>query len=262
MRARYTGVLAMVLAAGLAGCSSSDGKSSGGGPAKGPVVATDSSVHAGQQVELKNAEYVKIAGLADQAMAQKLDAALRGPLDWAVKWAGATLEPEQKKQCGGRNSVIQTKVRIGLRGEIVSATNAVQMIPCYEGEGQLPTIPVVVDTKAGKALTASDILTDKALDKDGLKDLFGRLQGPKEDWKECDLGDLQRGALFPAKENGDPIESPPAAGLMFTPQGLELIWSTTGTDCNNFVFSAGYDKIKDLVRPELFPRLQSAAAVK
>ncbi|GAA2602827.1 hypothetical protein SMC26_03075 [Actinomadura fulvescens] len=269
MRAGLKGVTAMAAAAltmaGAAGCSSSDGGGGGedGEPAKGTIVLTDNSAHPDKLVTFKEAEYVKIAGLPDPAAAKTINDALRGPLDWSLKWASATLLPEQRTECKGRSSVIQTKVRLGLRkGEIVSAANAIQMIPCFEGEGGLPNVPVTVDVKAGKVLTADDVFDSKTLGKDGLKKLWGALSGPKDDWKDCELDDLQKKDFFPGKRDGDPIESPAPAGLLFTEQGLELIWSTTGTSCNNFTFTAPYEKVKNMIAKDLYPRLLAGATAR
>lgn len=270
MRASVKGVLAMAaavltVAAGAAGCSSSDGggkgSGSGAGRANGPVVEQDGTAHPAQLVKLNNAQHVKVPGVADAAAAKRIDDAFHAPIDWAVKWAGATLLKEQRAECGNRSNVISVGVRIGLRGDIVSAASAIRMVPCYEGEGGLPTVPVTADVKAGKVLAPDDVLTAEALRGSGLKTLFDRLSGPKDDWKDCEL-ELRRADLYPGKRDGDPIESPAPAGLLFTQQGLELIWSTTGTDCNNFTFTAPYDKVKDLVKPDLYPRLVAAAGAK
>jgi len=266
-RLRPRSVLAVPAMAGLvagllAGCSSS-GKKAPDVPDKGVLVVTDNSAHPDQQVTLKDAEYAKVAGLADAAAAGKVNQALHAPLDWAVKWAGGTLTDDQKKECQGKSSIIQTKVRLGLRtDDLVSESNSIQMVPCYDGEGALPTVPVTVDVKAGKALTADDVFGSKGLEKDDLKKLWDALSGPKNDWKDCDLGELERKSFFPAKDKGDPMESPPSAGILFTDQGLEIIWSTTGTDCNNFTFTATYDKVKDLIDKNLYPRLLTAAGQK
>ncbi|WP_225994026.1 hypothetical protein [Actinomadura rudentiformis] len=266
MRAGLKGVVALaavtLTVAGAAGCSSSDDKG-GGDPVKGTIVLTDNSAFADKLVKFKDAEYVKIAGLPDQAAAKTVNGALRGPLDWSVTWASATLLPEQRTECKGRSSVIQTKVRLGLRkGEIISAANNIQMIPCYEGEGALPNVPVTVDVKAGKALTAEDVFDSKTLEKKGLKKLWDALSGPKDDWKDCELDDIQKKDFSPGKRDGDPIESPAPAGVLFTEQGMELIWSTTGTSCNNFTFTAPYDKVKDMINKDLYPRLLAGAAAK
>ncbi|MFG2005897.1 hypothetical protein ACGFNU_42785 [Spirillospora sp. NPDC048911] len=266
MRAGLKGAVALaavaVTAAGAAGCSSSDGEK-GGEPEKGTIVVTDNSAYADKLVQFKDAEYVKIAGLPDPAAAKTVNAALRGPLDWSVKWASATLLPEQRTECKGRSSVIQTKVRLGLRkGDLVSAANSIQMIPCYEGEGALPSVPVTVDVKAGKELTADDVFDSKTLEKKGLKKLWDALSGPKDDWKDCELDDIEKKDFSPGKRDGDPIESPAPAGVLFTEQGMELIWSTTGTSCNNFTFTAPYDKVKDMLDKDLYPRLLAGAAAK
>ncbi|MGK5551253.1 hypothetical protein ACSNOI_06530 [Actinomadura kijaniata] len=266
MRARFQGAwavaVAAVLAAGLTGCSSDDGGKPGGTTGSGPRVVEESTVRADKRVELKEAETVRIDGLADRNAAQQVNQALRAPLEWAVNWTFSTLDEERKKQCAGRNNVIQTKVLLGLRGEIVAASNAISLIPCYEGEGALPTVPVIVDVKNAKALTAADVLTGKTLEKDGLKKLWDALSGPKQDWKDCDLEDLRRQDFFPGKRDGDPVESPAPAGIMFRAEGMQLIWSTTGTDCNNFTFTAPYDKVKDMINPELYPRLLASAGGK
>ncbi|MCP2336491.1 hypothetical protein [Actinomadura rupiterrae] len=249
-----------VVGAALGGCSS--GKSKGGPdvPDKGTIVVHDNSEHPGQFVKFKDAEYVKVAGLPDKAAEQRIGQAFHGPLDWTVKWLGATLDADRKNQCKGKTSIVQTKVRLGLGGpDIVSANNSIIMIPCYESEEALPTVPVTVDVKAGKALTAPDVLTDKTLNDP--KPLWDALSGPKDDWKQCELADIKRKDFLPGKQDG-PVETPPSAGLFFDKQGLNLIWSTIGTDCSSFTFSAPYAKLKDLVKPDLLTRLQTAATAK
>ncbi|MFC9972532.1 hypothetical protein ACFVH6_16765 [Spirillospora sp. NPDC127200] len=265
MRARFRSVVAVAAAAaavaGAAGCSGGGGGESGDA-GSGPRVIEESLVRADKQVQLKEAESTKIAGIKDKAAEQRVNQALRAPLEWAITWSHSTLTPERKKECGNRNTTIQTKVRLGLRGEVVAAANAIEMIPCWEGEGGLPTVPVIVDTKAGKALTPDDVLRPEVLEKDGLKKLWDALEGPKNDWKDCELEDLQRKDFFPGKRDGDPVDSPAPAGIMMTPKGVELIWSTTGTDCNNFTFTASFEKLKDMIKPELYPRLLASAGVK
>ncbi|WP_147340983.1 hypothetical protein [Actinomadura logoneensis] len=254
-------VAVAVVGTALAGCSSGGGGKSGPDtPAKGTIVLQDSSDHPQQLVKFKDAEYVKIAGLADKAAEQRIGQAFHAPLDWTVKWLGATLDGDRRKQCQGKSSIVQTKVRFGLGGpDIVSATNAIVMIPCYESEEALPTIPVTVDVKAGKALTAQDVLTDTVL-KDP-KPLWDALSGPKDDWKQCELGDISTKDFLPGKQGG-PAETPPNAGLFFDRKGLNLVWSTIGTDCSTFTFSAPYDKLKDIVKPDVLSRLRAAADAK
>ncbi|WP_157610411.1 hypothetical protein [Spirillospora albida] len=262
MRARITGMAAVAAAAAIAAAGCSSGGSGADTPAAGPIVQRDNTAYPDKLVKLNNAERVEITGMADAAAAKRLNAAFRGPLDWAVNWAAATLLPEQKAECKGRSSTIQTKVRFGLRGEVVSAANAIQMIPCYEGEGGLPTVPVTVDVEAGKELGPKDVLTSAALTPSGMKTLWERLSGPKDDWADCELDPPQVADLSPGKRDGDPIASPAPAGILFTPQGIELIWSTTGTDCNNFAFTAPYDKVKDLIVPGLYAKIEAAAKAK
>ncbi|MBW8481309.1 hypothetical protein [Actinomadura parmotrematis] len=263
MRARVTAgtAAAAVLLTGAAGCSSSSGgdaRADAGGDARGVAVATDDTVHAAQHVKLKGAEYVKLTGVGGAAADAASNKALRGPIEWAVRWTGATMQAEQKAECKDRDNVVQTKVRLGLQKDVVSAANAIQMIPCYEGEGALPTIPVTVDTRTGKEITPADAL--KSTDAAGLGRLFDALSGPKQDWKECDLGSLGPDALKPsAADDAGGVEEPPAAGLLFTREGVELIWSTVGTDCNDFTFTAPYAKVRDLLEPGLLKRLQDAA---
>ncbi|TDD75344.1 hypothetical protein [Actinomadura rubrisoli] len=268
MRARLTGKAAMpvvsaavAMAAAVTGCSSS-GDGAKGGQARGPVVQRDDTAHPDKLVQLRGAEYVKIAGLADAAASKRLDAALRAPLDWAVTWAWKAPLKEQLAECKGKPSVLQSKVRLGLRGDIVSVANAIGMVPCYEGEGSLPTVPVTVDVKAGKALAPQDVFNDTALSRKGLAMLWARLAGPKDDWRDCELDPPRYQDLFPGKRDGEPIESPAPFGLFFTAQGLEVIWSTTGTGCNNFTFTVAYEKVKDLIKPEVYPRLLAAATAR
>ncbi|WP_034486060.1 hypothetical protein [Actinomadura oligospora] len=264
--ARVTVAVAVaVTGTALAGCSSG-GDGGGGGPAaadvpaKGTVVLQDNSDHPQQLVKFKDAEYVKVGGLADKAVEQRIGQEFHAPLDWAVKWFGATLDAERRKQCKGKPSIVQTKVRFGLGGpDIVSATSAFTMIPCYESEEALPTVPVTVDVKAGKALGPEDVLTGKTLD--DTKDLWDTLSGPKDDWKQCDLSDIQRKDFLPGKQDG-PVETPPSAGLYFDRNGMNLVWSTIGTDCSSFTFSAPYSKLKDIVKPDVLSRLQAAASKK
>ncbi|MFC4905803.1 hypothetical protein [Actinomadura gamaensis] len=249
-----------MVGAALAGCSSGGGKSGPGVPEKGTIVLQDNGDHPQQLVKFKDAEYVKVAGLPDKAAEQRIAQAFHAPLDWTVRWLGATLDADRRNQCKGKSSIVQTKVRLGLGGpDIVSATNAIIMIPCYESEEALPTVPVTVDVKAGKALTAPDVLTDKTLSDP--KALWDALSGPKDDWKQCELADIQRKDFLPGKQDG-PVETPPSAGLFFDKQGLNLLWSTIGTDCSSFTFTAPYAKLKDIVKPDVLSRLQTAATAK
>ncbi|MEV5568647.1 hypothetical protein AB0L06_01245 [Spirillospora sp. NPDC052269] len=258
-------VTVAVVGMALTGCSSGGGGGGGGPaaadvPAKGTVVLQDNSEHPQQLVKFKDAEYVKVGGLADKAAEERIGQEFRAPLDWAVKWFGATLDADRRKQCQGKSSIVQTKVRFGLGGpDIVSATSAFTMIPCYESEEALPTVPVTVDVKAGKALAAQDVLTGKTLD--DTKDLWDKLSGPKDDWKQCDLSDIKREDFLPGKKEG-PVETPPSAGLFFDRNGMNLVWSTIGTDCSSFSFNAPYSKLKDIVKPDVLSRLQAAASKK
>ncbi|MFC5185365.1 hypothetical protein [Actinomadura harenae] len=258
-------VTAALVGTAVAGCSSGGGGGAGGPaaadvPAKGTVVLQDNSDHPQQLVRFKDAEYVKVGGLADKAAEERIGQEFRAPLDWAVKWFGATLDADRRKQCQGKPSIIQTKVRFGLGGpDIVSATSAFTMIPCFESEEALPTVPVTVDVKAGKALGAKDVLTDKAFNDP--KDLWDALSGPKDDWKQCGLSDLQGKDFLPGKQEG-PVETPPSAGLYFDRNGLNLVWSTIGTDCSSFSFNTPYSKLKGIVRPDVLSRLQDAATKK
>ncbi|WP_155885070.1 hypothetical protein [Actinomadura flavalba] len=251
--------MAGVLVAALLAGAACGGGEDGGGDGPRAVVVAENADRPAQKVVFRGAERVEVQGL-DAAAARRVNDAFRAPLEWAATWAAATLLPEQKAECGDRSSEIRGKVRFGLKGELVSAATAIEMAPCFEGEGGLPTVPVTVDTKTGRALTPEDVLAAKTLTAPGLAQLWQRLDGPRGDWADCELEPLRRADLFPGRRDGDPADSPAPAGLLLAPGGLELIWSTTGTDCNNFTFKAPYAKVKDLLNPSLYGRLAASGA--
>lgn len=252
-------ILAVMTVMGAAGCSSSDsGEGSKEPSAKpaGPVeVATENKIYKDRPLELKDAQYVRVNSLADPVAAARVNKALRGPIDWAAAWMAA-LDPDQKRQCTGKTSVLKSRVRMGLQGpELVSAATSLQLAPCFEADGTFPTQAVTVDLKAGKAVTAADVFRPGTLTKSGLARLWSRLSGDKADWTGCGLGALEREFLFPIKEGDGLPDTPAPLNLLFTRTNLEVFWSEPGTSCNNFTFSAPYATVKDLMKPEFAARL-------
>lgn len=264
MRANTRVLAASLAIAALAagGCSSSDngkgkGEGSGGEPKpKGAIeVTAENKAYADRMLQLKDAQYVRVNSLADPAAKQRVNQAMRGPIDWVVGWMGG-MDPEQKKQCTGKTSVLKSTVRMGLQGpEFVSAATALQIVPCFEADGGFPTQSVTVDLKAGKALTAADVLKPATLTKPGLQKLWARLSGDKVDWKECDRAPIERADFFPIKEEGGLPPTPGPLNLLLTQGDLEVFWSEAGSTCNLFKFSAPYAKVKDLMRPAVAARL-------
>lgn len=264
MRASVRGFAAAAAMAamvtGMAGCSSSKGDTTSGkdGKPQGPiVVATEDKAYADRMLQVKGAQFVQVNNLTDPAAKQRVNQALHAPIDWMVAWMGASMEPDQKKQCAGKSSVLKSTVRMGLRGpELLSAATSLELAPCFEADGGFPTQAVTVDLKAGKALTAADVFRPITLTKPGLQKLWSRLSGDKADWKDCpDREPIKRADFFPIKGGAGIPPTPPVLNLLFTPGTLEVFWSEAGSTCNFFKFSAPYAKVKDLLKPAIAAHL-------
>ncbi|MFL6054158.1 MAG: serine/threonine-protein kinase [Actinoallomurus sp.] len=206
--------------------------------------------------------YVQISGLRNPAIEQAVNQALRLPLDQQVR------RYETARQSGGSASgrpQVSTEIALGLRGpRLVSARY--RFIPrqapltAFDWGG---TRAVTVDLGTGRRLRARDILRDAVFTRSGLKNLERR------------VGDAAPGgALCGGEQKIDPMalsssaidtddKEKRALDLMPTAEGIEFdvvppllgyVWA-----CAETQVTVPYDRISDLVRPEILAFVQASA---
>ncbi|MCO6006615.1 serine/threonine protein kinase [Actinoallomurus purpureus] len=206
--------------------------------------------------------YVRIGGLRDPAVEQVVNQALRLPLDQQVK------RYEHARQAGSSASghpQVTTAIDVRLRGpRLLSARY--RFIPhqapltAFDWGG---TRAVTVDLATGLRLRARDILRDVAFTRSGLKDLERRIGRAAPGGALC--GGEQKinsMVLSPSTIDTDDKEKR-ALDLMPTKEGMEFdvvppllgyVWA-----CAETLVTVPYDRISDLVRPEILALTRTSA---
>ncbi|GAA4520576.1 hypothetical protein GCM10023191_097680 [Actinoallomurus oryzae] len=233
---------------------------------KGPTIAFASLTERYTRPALMVAgKYVRIDGLRDPAVAQRVNRELRAPLDEQLR----RYRVARVADAGGigvKNPAIATGIELGLRGPrlvaaryVFKAHNA-PLTPLDLGT----TRAVTVDLTTGRRLRASDILRPEAVTRSGLADLERRISDAAPGKGLC-AGSERSGedTLSARTLDNDDKETrvldlmPTGTGLQFDvmPPLLGYFWA-----CAETVITVPYDRISDLVRPEVLALIKASAA--
>ncbi|HEX2314810.1 MAG TPA: hypothetical protein VHJ17_13800, partial [Thermomonospora sp.] len=229
------------------------------------VVAVQNQTYAGIPMVVRDARYARVTGLRDRRIEERVNRALREPLDATIAWI---LDGTRRLrgQCT-RPSRVGSTVRTGTHGggALVSAVYRIDGDYCWQANGVLPSWSMTVDTRDGRKLTATEVFLPSTLTPDGIRVLWSRLT-PTEPDVFADGGCLdgqlpKRSDFFPyriAGEAGPWQQQPPVATPFFGADRFELNWSAGGSDCVYDRLVAPYGKVRDLLRPEIAALLPRA----
>jgi eukaryotic-like serine/threonine-protein kinase len=210
-------------------------------------------------------KYVHIDGLRDAAVAQHVNRELRAPLDEQLR-RYRVARVADAGGIGAKNPAVATGVELGLRGPrlvaaryVFKAHNA-PLTPFDLGT----TRAVTVDLTTGRRLRASDILRPEAITRSGLADLERRIADAAPGRGLCDGSErLGQDTLSPRTLDNDDKETrvldlmPTGTGIQFDvmPPLLGYFWA-----CAETVITVPYDRISDLVRPEVLALVKASVA--
>lgn len=222
----------------------------------------------GQRLIVEGAQYVQISGHSDSAVQQRVNAALRSPLDTAIEGAQRFVRenPEMGRPGPGgdcQGASLSAKAVPGLRnGRLVSVR--------YELKGGwvcntdyitdwVSTVTVALDT--GKALALSDMFAPATLTQAGLDGLWRRFPKPTP---------TPDGLLEPCRPPARlrPADLRPVSGgfatpvvVGFTDAAMTLSVSTDegAAGCIPVTLSVPHDRVRDLLRPEFAAMLAGRA---
>ncbi|GLW64380.1 hypothetical protein Arub01_26240 [Actinomadura rubrobrunea] len=223
----------------------------------------------GQRVEVR-AKYARLTGPADPAVRQRVDQALRAPLDWTIQRSQASSE-ESRVACTP-SALVSMRASIGVNGPTlisVKYSNSSELYDdssgrCLRLDGKLPGGAVTVDLKTGRAYTAEDILKPETLTGPGISTLWSRTT-VKSQWsywgpEGCTDEHPVRSDFFPkrsvmAGHRGYPALDPPLITVFLGPDHLEVITDGEGSDCPVETRAAPYAKVRDLLNPQIVGQL-------
>ncbi|WP_119728551.1 serine/threonine-protein kinase [Thermomonospora amylolytica] len=221
------------------------------------LVATQNQTYTDVPLQVRNARYAQISGLGDAQVQRRLNQALRQPLDWWITWMRDNTG-RNRDLCTG-SSLVESDVRIGLRGPtLVSVRYDITGDLCYPADGTLPSWAVTVNVKTGRVLTATDVFRPETLTDRGVTTLWNRLTATEGIFEPggCSTLPVDRDDFFPSRQPDGPNgEFPPYATVFFAPDRFEINWSTGGSDCVRDLLYAPYDKVRDLLKPEIVAAL-------
>ncbi|MFB4312772.1 serine/threonine-protein kinase [Actinomadura sp. 21ATH] len=227
------------------------------------TVAVQNQAYTEARLVVQNAQYARITGLRDAAAQERVNRALREPLDWTIGYlrrAGT----DAGTQCT-QDARLSTTARVGLRGpSLVSAVYKTNARYCAPADGEMPGWAVTVDLKTGRALKADDVFKPGTLTASGLATLWGRLKSESDTgrrpWGQvmwgprgCVHGGPERKDFFPRQDVTGPW--PAVATPFFAPGQFEINWSAGGSSCMYDRLTAPYAKVRDLLKPEIVAML-------
>ncbi|TNY34597.1 hypothetical protein EIO00_22905 [Thermomonospora catenispora] len=221
-------------------------------------------VSAAQRLRVNGMRYVQISGHTDPAVQERVNAALRAPVERALEAARSVIRqnPEMGRpgiQCDGAE--ISAEAVPGLRtGRLVSVRYELKAgWVCNTDFVSTWAVTATVALDSGKALTLEDIFTPQALTQAGLATLWSRVPKPTPgpgEVEECPLpARIAPSDLRPDSEGiGDA-----AVDIGFTAQGMTVTSQPAELDdfCTFTTMTVPYDRVRDLLQPkfaELLPR--------
>ncbi|MCO5992651.1 serine/threonine-protein kinase [Actinoallomurus rhizosphaericola] len=207
--------------------------------------------------------YVRVGGLANPTVEQAVDRILRLPLDQQLK------RYESARQSDGATAghpQVTTTIELGLGGpRLLSAryrftAHGAPLTPFDSGGSRA----VTVDLATGRRLRARDLLRDAVFTRSGLTDLERRIGAAAPGGALCggerkiDPIALRPEAIDTDDKDERALDLMPAkGGIEFdvVPPLLGYVWA-----CADTVVTVPYDRISDLVRPEVLALIRASAA--
>lgn len=209
-------------------------------------------------------KYVRVDGVRDPAVAQRINRALRSPLDEQLR----RYQVARVADAGGiglTDPSVATRIELGLRGPRLVAARYVftsHHAPLTPVD-LIPTRAVVVDLTTGRRLRAADILQRHVLTPSGLADLERRIDRAAPNGSLCgpDQKISPDGLSARSVDNDDKDTRaldvmPTGAGLQFdvVPPVLGYAFS-----CAETVVTVPYAQIDDLVRPDVLALVKASS---
>lgn len=232
---------------------------------KGPTIAFASLSERYTNPALTVAgKYVRIDGLPDPAAAQRVNQALRSPLDQQLQRYRTARVPSAVAV--GKDPRIATGIELGLRGPGLVAARYV-----FKSHNA-PLTPfdlvasraVIVDLTTGRRLRAADILQRQVLTPTGLADLERRINHAAPDGSVCSHDQKISPDELSAKTIDNDDKDTRALDLMPTGTGLQfdVMPPVLGYAfaCTEIVVTVPYAQISDLVRPDVLTLIKASSA--
>ncbi|GAB2837894.1 hypothetical protein GCM10027176_47880 [Actinoallomurus bryophytorum] len=207
--------------------------------------------------------YVRIDGLPDPAIAQRVNEALRAPIEEQLKrYRTARLPPGNSV---GKDPRITTGIELGLRGpRLIAArylfTSHNAPLTPYD---LAASRAVIVDLATGRRLRAADILRDQVLTRSGLSDLERRIGHAAPGGALCDgVEKTFPDELRPKTVDNDDKETraldlmPTGTGVQFDVMPPVLGYAFA---CSETVVTVPYAQISDLVRPDVLALVKASS---
>ena len=219
------------------------------------AVSTLNQTYTDVPLVVRNAQYVQVSGVRDAALLQRINQALRSPLDATI--ADMRRGTAQSRQYCTRNAEVNTTARIGVKGpKLISVVYRTNVQYCAPADGAMPGRAVTVDLTTGRMLGAEDVFKPDTLTPSGLRTLWSRLTsaGRGDMWgpEGCRREGPQREDFFPksTRLHGWPASTP----FLGTDQ-FEINYSVAGSECPYDRLTAPYARVRDLLKPEILAAL-------
>jgi hypothetical protein len=211
--------------------------------------ATITENFAQPHVEIRAAAYLQMKG-GDPAIRERVNQALRAPLDRVIKFA-RTLGP-----CpGDKNPTwVSSTITQGFTGPalLTARYNFELHNYCAGGGNTIWPEALTVDLRSGTALTGKTLWKPATLTATGLRGLE-RLVGPLE--TRCGQGTALQNQPLQADEFSPDTRSgigTTSVNLFMTAKGADFFRAPNGGEgCGDFTVSFPYAKVRDLLRPEV-----------
>ena len=204
-------------------------------------------------LRIRDARYVQVSGLADRAVQERVNAALRAPLEEAVTGFRRYLIGEHPPGSAPQCAELGAEPRVRLGGpRLVSVLYRFTTRTCSVADEDPPGADAVtVDLSTGRALTVDDLFPDAA----SLDRLSDRLPPPDAARRECGYSPPLRPALFRPQRFDDGRTAAPQILFALTSTGLELQFQRSLPCPQGLVLTAPYDRIRDVIRPEILKKI-------
>jgi hypothetical protein len=210
-----------------------------------------------------NGRYVRIDGLPDPAIAQRVNQALRAPIEEQLKrYRTARLLPNNPV---GKDPRITTGIELGLRGpRLIAArylfTSHNAPLTPYD---LAASRAVIVDLTTGRRLRAADILRAQVLTRSGLSDLERRIGHAAPGGALCDGVEKTFPDELRSKTVDNDDKETRALDLMPTGTGVQfdVMPPVLGYAfaCSETVVAVPYAQISDLVRPDVLALVKASS---
>jgi serine/threonine-protein kinase len=203
-------------------------------------------------LRVDRAEYVTVGGHPDRAVQQRINQALRAPLDQAVtdyRQHWRQVDPQQRG-ITGTPMRLTVKVQVGLRGPRLMSVRYLVSNPVFAGGGinlRVKSVNVVLAT--GRVLKEGDVFQPAALS-GGAAALSRRVPPPPA----IPAGSLS--CSFSPITRLQRIGGVAAVAPTFTPDHMEFTWTVSELCLDSRTRRVPYARLTDLLRPDVLRLVQ------